>query len=160
MRLRYLGFIAVAALGLAAPAAAQTPEEFFRGKTISVVVYGDPGSSYDIYARALARHMPDFIPGKPAMIVRNIPGAGGLTATRFLYNTAPRDGTTFGTVTRGIPFDPLFGATALQFDPLKFEWIGSMSKETTMYVSWHTSQVKTARDLFTKDLLQIGRAHV
>ncbi|HEY4135815.1 MAG TPA: tripartite tricarboxylate transporter substrate-binding protein [Alphaproteobacteria bacterium] len=138
------------------PAAAQTVEEFFRGKNVTLIVYSDAGSSYDTYARVLARYMPEDIPGKPTIIVKNMVGAGGLTATRYLYNSAPRDGTTLGTISRGIPFEPLLGNTTVEFDPLKFNWLGSMSKETTMYVSWHTSKVKTAQDLMTKELLLAG----
>ena len=137
-------------------AAAQSAEDFFRGKTINMIVYSDAGSSYDTYARVLSRHMPAQIPGQPTMIVKNMVGAGGLTATRFLYNTAPRDGTTLGTISRGIPFEPLLGNTVVEFDPLKFIWLGSMSKETTMYVSWHTARVKTAQDLMTTELLLAG----
>ena len=138
------------------PAAAQAAEPFFQGKTINIIVYSDAGSSYDIYARVLAKHMPDHLPGKPTMIVKNMVGAGGLTATRFLYNVAPRDGTTIGTLSRGIPFEPLFGNTAVEFDPLKFVWLGSMSKETTIYISWHASKIKTAQDVMTKEFLVAG----
>ena len=137
-------------------AAAQSVEDFYRGKSTTIIVYSDAGSSYDAYARVLARHMPAKIPGQPGMIVKNMVGAGGLTATRYLYNNAPRDGTTLGTISRGIPFEPLLGNTVVEFDPLKFIWLGSMSKETTMYVSWHSSQVKTAQDLMTKELLLAG----
>ena len=139
-----------------AKVAAQSAEDFFRGKTITMIVYSDAGSSYDTYARVLSRHMPAQIPGQPPMIVKNMVGAGGLTATRFLYNTAPRDGTTLGTISRGIPFEPLLGNTVVEFDALKFIWLGSMSKETTMYVSWHTARVKTAQDLMTTELLLAG----
>jgi tripartite-type tricarboxylate transporter receptor subunit TctC len=135
---------------------AQSADTFFQGKTINIIVYSDAGSSYDIYARVLAKHMPDHIPGKPAMIVKNMVGAGGLQATRYLYNTAPRDGTTIGTLSRGIPFEPLLGNTTVEFDPLKFVWLGSMSKETTIYISWHTSKIKTAQDVLDKEFLVAG----
>ena len=121
---------------------AQSAEPYFQGKTINIIVYSDAGSSYDIYARVLAKHLPNHIPGKPSVIVKDMVGAGGLTATRYLYNVAPRDGTTIGTLSRGIPFEPLFGNTTVEFDPLKFVWLGSMSKETTIYISWHTSKIK------------------
>ena len=137
-------------------ATAQSVEDFYRGKTTTIIVYSDAGSSYDTYARVLARHMPAQIPGRPGMIVKNMVGAGGLTATRYLYNNAPRDGTTLGTISRGIPFEPLLGNTVVEFDPLKFIWLGSMSKETTMYVSWQTARVKTAQDLMTTELLLAG----
>jgi tripartite-type tricarboxylate transporter receptor subunit TctC len=152
--------IAGAVLGLCAmhggSLAAQASEPFFQGKTITVIVYSDAGSSYDTYARLLAKHMPNHIAGKPAMIVKNMVGAGGLTATRYLYSVAPRDGTTIGTLSRGIPFEPLLGNTVIEFDPLKFIWLGSMSKETTMYVSWYASKIKTAQDVMDKEFLVAG----
>jgi tripartite-type tricarboxylate transporter receptor subunit TctC len=138
------------------PAMAQSAEPYFQGKTINIIVYSDAGSSYDIYARVLAKHLPNHIPGKPSVIVKDMVGAGGLTATRYLYNVAPRDGTTIGTLSRGIPFEPLFGNTTVEFDPLKFVWLGSMSKETTIYISWHTSKIKTAQDIMTKEFLVAG----
>jgi tripartite-type tricarboxylate transporter receptor subunit TctC len=124
---------------------------------MEVVVYSTAGSTYDLYARVLARHMPRHLPGEPTMIVKNMVGAGGLTATRYLYSQAPRDGTTIGTISRGIPFEPLLGGSAtVEFDPLKFLWLGSMSRESTLAISWHTSDVKTAQDLLTKELLVAG----
>jgi tripartite-type tricarboxylate transporter receptor subunit TctC len=146
----------VFALTFGGSAVAQPADSFFAGKTINLIVYSDAGSSYDTYARVLAKHMPNYIPGKPTMIVKNMVGAGGLTATRFLYNVAPRDGTTIGTLSRGIPFEPLLGNTVVEFDPLKFVWLGSMSKETTMYVSWHASKIKTAQDILDKEFLVAG----
>ena len=139
--------------------AAQSVEEFYKdkGKLVSIVVYTTTGSGYDLSARVLARHMPHHLPGSPTMIVRNMPGAGGLTATRYLYTTAPKDGTVFGTIGRGIPFEPLLGgATTVDFDPLKFIWLGSPNRESSLAISWHTAQVKTAQDLFTKELLVAG----
>jgi tripartite-type tricarboxylate transporter receptor subunit TctC len=142
---------------LIASASAQSAKEFYPGKKMEVVVYSTAGSTYDLYARVLARHMPRYLPGEPTMIVKNMVGAGGLTATRYLYSQAPRDGTTIGTISRGIPFEPLLGGSAtVEFDPLKFLWLGSMSRESTLAISWHTSDVKTAQDLLTKELLVAG----
>jgi tripartite-type tricarboxylate transporter receptor subunit TctC len=136
---------------------AQSVEAFYRGKDISLVIYSPAGTAYDLYARLLARTMPRYIPGKPGMIAKNMTGAGGLTATRYLYSSAPKDGTVFGTISRGIPFEPLLGgAQTVDFDPLKFVWLGSMSKETSLAVSWHTSSIKTAADLFTTELMVAG----
>lgn len=139
------------------PAVAQSAAEFFPGKTLSLICYSTAGSTYDLYSRLLARHMGNHLPGTPTMIVKNMVGAGGLTATRFLYNTAPKDGSHIGNISRGIPFEPLLGGgQAVEFDPLKFIWLGSMSRESALAVSWHTSQVKTAADLFTKELMVAG----
>ena len=143
-------------LAAARPTAADPVEDFYRGATITVICYSDAGSAYDVYARLLARFMPAHLPGHPAMIVKTMVGAGGLTATRYLYASAPRDGSVIGTIGRGLAFEPLLGEKTVDFDALKFLWIGSMEKETTFYVSWHTSKVRTAQDLFTRDLLLAG----
>jgi tripartite-type tricarboxylate transporter receptor subunit TctC len=105
----------------------------------------------------LARYLPKHLPGDPTVIVKNMPGAGGLTATRYLYYTAPKDGTVLGTVGRGIPFEPLLGgAGTVDFDPLKFTWLGSPASESSLALSWYTAKVKTAQDLFHKELIVAG----
>lgn len=132
---------------------AQSLETFFKAQPLSIVVGSTASSGYDFYARLLARHYGNHLPGQPTVIVRNLPGAGGLTAIRNLYDVAPKDGSTIGTVSRGIPFEPLLGSTAVEFDPLRFVWIGSMANEITLFVSWHTAKAKKAQDLFTHELI-------
>src|SRR4051812_2974418 len=88
---------------------AQTPAEFFRGKSIEVYVGFGAGGVYDVYARLLARFMGKYVPGNPAIVPKNMDGAGSLRLANHLYNAAPRDGTTFGTISRGTGFEPLFG---------------------------------------------------
>ena len=145
------------AFAQAAPAAAQPAAEFFKGKTMTVIVYTTSGSGYDTLGRMFSRHMPHYLAGAPTMIVKNMPGAGGLTATRYLYYTAPKDGTVFGTIGRGIPYEPLLGgAGTVDFDPLKFTWLGSPSRESSLAMAWHTASVKTAQDLFARELLVAG----
>lgn len=144
--------------GASTGVSAETVEEFYRGKSMTLICYSTAGSTYDLYSRMLARHMPNHVPGKPpSMIVKNMVGAGGLLATRYLYSTAPKDGTHIGNISRGIPFEPLLGGSqAVDFDPLKFIWLGSMARESALAVSWHTAEVKTAQDLFNKELLVAG----
>ena len=148
---------AMVATGLAllcgcATAAAQSVADFYRGKSISVHIGYAPGGAYDLSARVLARHMGRHIPGEPTLVPRNMPGAGSLKLANYLYNVAPHDGTEFGIFGRTIPIDPLLGSTGAQFDALKFTWLGSTSNEVSTCVSWHTSAVKTATDLFDKEL--------
>jgi tripartite-type tricarboxylate transporter receptor subunit TctC len=134
--------------------AADQPGGFYAGKQMTMIVYSSAGGTYDVYARLLARYMPDHLPGKPIFVVKNMMGAGGLTAARYLYVTAPKDGLTIGTIGRGLPFEPMLGGSeSLDFDPLKFTWLGSMNKESSLAISWHTAKVKTAQDLFKYDLL-------
>ncbi|HET9149184.1 MAG TPA: hypothetical protein VFO61_01785 [Alphaproteobacteria bacterium] len=155
------GIVAVAALGLliagAHAASVQSSEAFYKGKVVTVVVYTPTGSAYDLAGRLLARHLPKHLPGDPTTIVKNMPGAGGLTATRYLYYTAPKDGTVLGTIGRGIPYEPLLGgADTVAFDPLKFVWLGSPASESSLALSWHTAKVKTAQQILHEELLVAG----
>jgi tripartite-type tricarboxylate transporter receptor subunit TctC len=137
----------------ASPTFAQTPAEFYRGKSIDLFVWTSAGGAYDAYARALARHMSRFIPGGPALAVKSMEGAGGLRLSNHLFNVAPKDGLAFGTISRGNAFDPLLGNKIAQFDGRQFNWIGSTNNEISVCVSWHTSGVATFKDAMTRDLV-------
>jgi tripartite-type tricarboxylate transporter receptor subunit TctC len=155
---KLLGLVGATLLATIGPSQAQAPapEAFYKGRQMIMLVYSPGGSTYDIYARALVRHMDRFIPGKPNFVVQNMPGAGGLKAIDYLYNQAPKDGSVIGTVGRGLPFEPMLGRAEAKFDPLRFFWIGSMNRDTSLAISWHTSKVKTMADLQTMQLLSPG----
>ncbi len=154
---RTTSIIAAAALFAGVVAAhAQTPEEFYRGRQLTMIVYSPAGSAYDIYARVLTRHMGKHIPGNPTFVHQYVVGAGGLKAIETLYRIAPKDGSVMGTVGRGLPFEPFLGRNELKYDPLKLTWIGSMNREATLAMSWHTVKVKTFEDLKTTELLVPG----
>lgn len=157
---RTVGMAFCAALMAAAafPALAQgdAVAGFYQGKQINLIVYSTAGSTYDVYARLLARHMGRHIPGNPSFVAQNMPGAGGLKATDYLYNIAAKDGTVFGTISRGNPFEPLIGTTQTHFDPLKFTWLGSMNREVSVAVSWHTVPARTIDDLMKRELIIPG----
>ena len=109
-------------------APADTIEDFYRGKRLTITVGYGPGGGYDVFARLLARHLGRFIPGNPQIIVQNMPGAGSLIAANYLYAIAPKDGTAFGLIARDMPLLGLIGHNAnVQFDPRKFNWLGSSS---------------------------------
>jgi tripartite-type tricarboxylate transporter receptor subunit TctC len=153
---RLIGF---ASLGLVATmnvAAAESVAEFYAGKTFTIVVGSDVGGGYDTNARLLSRHIGKFIPGNPTVIVQNRPGAGSITATNYIYNTAPKDGTTIGMVQRGIPMFKLTNQPGVQYDPEKFNWIGNMSSESGVVMVWHTSPAQKTEDLFTKEVVVGG----
>ncbi len=135
-------------VALTAPAGthAQSVADFYKGKTITVIVGYTAGGGYDLYARALARHMGKHLPGNPSFIVQNITGAGSLNAANNLYNVAPKDGTSFGTFGRGLAMEPLIGTARVQFDATKFTWLGSGTNEISLCATWHTSPVKTWQD--------------
>ena len=133
---------------LAMPAAgqAQSAADFYKGKTITVIVGYTAGGGYDLYARALARHMGKHLPGNPNFIVQNVTGAGSVNAANTLYNVSPKDGTVFGTFGRGLAMEPLIGTARVQYDATKFTWLGSGTNEVSICATWHTSPVKTFED--------------
>ena len=129
--------------------------DFYRGRSISLVIGFGAGGGYDAYARLLTRHIGRHIPGNPSLVAQNMQGAGGLKATQFLYDVAPRDGTVIGTVARGQPLAPLLlGNTS--FDATRFTWIGSVTDEASLCLSWFTSKARTWRDLMTAETLFAG----
>ena len=106
-------------------------QDFYAGKTVTIFSGHQPGSLYDTNARFMARHLPRFIPGNPAMIVRNMPGAGTLAASNHVANVAPKDGTALALVARGVAIEPLLGGQGIRVEPLKLHWIGSTSQEVS-----------------------------
>jgi tripartite-type tricarboxylate transporter receptor subunit TctC len=154
--LRAIGALCIAlvmAAGAGPRADAAQPEPFFAGKTIYLFVGFGPGGANDVWARTIASHLGDHIPGRPRVIVENVPGAGGLKLMNQLYSVSPKDGTVIGLVNRGIPFEPLFGGDGVLFDPLRMNWVGSPDRDTTVCVARKDAPVHTMRDLFTKELL-------
>ena len=145
---------AIIAAGLpVAPAGAQPVAEFYKGTTMTVLIGFGVGGGNDSWARALAHHMGRHIPGNPTLVPQNMPGAGGLKVTNYLYNAAPKNGAVFGLVNRGIPLVPLFGGKGVNFDALKMNWIGSPDRDTTVCVARSDSPVQTMNDLRTKELV-------
>jgi len=127
MRAR-LAALAIAGFALVQGPAHANPAEFFKDKQMTVLVGYGPGGGYDVYARLIARHFSRNMAGNPAVIVQNMPGAGSLRATNFLFNTAPKDGTMFGTFARNMPLLSVLGGNKnVQFDATKFTWLGSPS---------------------------------
>ena len=124
------------------PARAQSVEDFYRGKSINLMIGFSVGGGYDLYARHLARHIGKHIPGKPAILPQNMAGAGSLRAANFIYTAAPKDGTAFGTFSRTTGINPLLESGAT-FDGTKFTWLGSVTNDISLCVTWHTSKANT-----------------
>lgn len=151
--------ISIAASLSAAPfagsASADAVADFYKDKRVSMYVGSEAGGGYDAYARHVARHIGKFIPGNPAFIVQNMPGGGGLRVTNHLYTVAPKDGTAMGTIQRGLLTSPLLEGRKIkiQYDPQRFNWLGSLNTETGLIVVWHTTPHHTMQDLFEKELM-------
>ena len=149
------------ALALVQPAAAQSVEEFYKGRQMSLIASGSVGGGYDQYARHLARHIVNHVPGRPSLLVRNMVGAAGVIAANYLYNVAAQDGSVIGQVQRNVAFMPLLGApaskkkkkaTPLKFDGRKFHWIGTPQQELGLMLVATKTGVKSLDDLKKKEL--------
>jgi len=159
-RMRHSAMAAcVAALtSLPAPRAhADDVEQFYKGKSIRVVVGHSAGGGYDLYARLLSKHIRRHIPGQPTIVPQTMTGAGGLRVTNYLYSQAPKDGTVIGTFSRSIPTMPLLTPPGT-FDARQFTWLGSMSGDTSLCLTGRNSAVKTWQDMLTKPVIMGGQA--
>lgn len=142
--------IAITASG-SAVAAAQSADTFYRGKTVNMYVGFAPGGSYDLYARLLAHNLADHIPGKPTVVTHNMPGGGSRAVAGYVFNVAPKDGTTIATIDQSLPLQQAMGE-ALNFDVTKFAWIGNMAAGTNVLTTWYTAGVKTIADAKLKEV--------
>jgi tripartite-type tricarboxylate transporter receptor subunit TctC len=137
-------------------ARAQSVEEFYRGRTVNLLIGFSVGGGYDLYARHLARHIGKHIPGNPTIVPQNMAGAGSLRAASFLYSAAPKDGSVFGTFARTTGINPLLESGAT-FDGTKFSWLGSVTDDVSTCVTWETSPVKTWHDFLSKPVTLGGQ---
>jgi tripartite-type tricarboxylate transporter receptor subunit TctC len=133
-------------LAMLVSAAAQE-REFYRGKTITIIIPIGPGGAYDAYARLLSRHLGRHLPGNPSIIARNMPGGGGVIASNYLSNVAPRDGTTLAIIISSFATDQLFENPQIKYDAREFLAIGRLLDATSVLFFWHSSPIKTLRDL-------------
>jgi len=141
----------------AAPAQAEEAARFYSGKVISLYIGFSPGGGYDTYARLVARHLGEHIPGNPTIVPVNMEGAGSLRLANWMFNVAPRDGTAIGTVNRGVPFEPLLGnAEFAEFDARQFTWIGSANDETTVCAAMSRTNISDYSALYDSELIVGG----
>ena len=134
-------------------AAAQSPAGVFAGKTVNMIIGFGTGGGYDLWARVVARHIGRHLPGNPTVTPQNMEGAGSYRAANFIYNVAPRDGTSIALIARDAPLGPLIGAPGAQFDATKLSWLGTPAIETNVCIAYHTAPVKTVGDLLEKQLV-------
>jgi putative tricarboxylic transport membrane protein len=146
-KLTRLAALAAAAALPALYASAAAAQTNFAGKTITIVVGYKPGGGYDATARLMARHLPQHIPGKPTVIVQNMPGGNSIIAANHIYNVAKGDGLTIGTFNRNLPIAQLTGVQGVKFDITKFQWIGSVANETTVLAIRDDLPYKTFDDM-------------
>jgi tripartite-type tricarboxylate transporter receptor subunit TctC len=131
---------------IGAPAAAQTPEQFYGGKAIDLVIGYPPAGSNDTYARLLGRHLGRHVPGTPNIIPKNMPGAGSFLALGYVYNVAPKDGSVIGIGAPTAPLDEKLGTQGVRFKTAELNWIGRVDSLINIVFMWKTSPVKTVAD--------------
>jgi tripartite-type tricarboxylate transporter receptor subunit TctC len=136
-----------------AGAQAQTVEQFYRNRTVRLLLAAAPGGGADIYARILVNHLGRHIPGKPTFVIINQPGAGGLLAAGTLQNTTPKDGSTIGFLQRNNLLEPVLAERDSGFDPRRVVWLGSLSRDTYVIFAWHTSGIRTIQDAMVRELI-------
>ena len=146
--MRYGGLcVAGVLLAMLSPAVGQDgPADFYRNKTITLIIGADPGGTYDVPGRMLARHMPRHIPGSPRMVAQNMPGAGGALAANYVSGTAPQDGTVLGSVLNTIVLAKALERMKIQADLTQLQWIGNMSRQAEVVLVWHTAPARTFED--------------
>ena len=144
-------------LALAAPAVAQSDDQFYKGKTIRIIVALGTGGDYDAYARLAGRWLGKHIPGSPAIVVENMPGAGGIIAANHIYNVAPKDGTVIGALHQNTALAQVTGTANVEYDAQKLNWIGRTSSGgLDVHHTWHTKGIKSFDDLLKREVVVGG----
>jgi tripartite-type tricarboxylate transporter receptor subunit TctC len=143
-------------LGLTSLLQAADAQEFYKGKTLTIVVGFSPGGGFDAVARLLSRHIGQFIPGQPSVVVKNMPGAGTMTAVRHLATGAPKDGTTITAFTFGLIGQSRLVPEKVPLDFRQFAWIGSVSEDLSLCYTWHALGIKTLTELRQRKNLHFG----
>jgi tripartite-type tricarboxylate transporter receptor subunit TctC len=131
-------------------------DDYFKGKTVSILVGGGSGGGYDTYARFLAPYYAKHLPGNPSVIVKNLPGAGTLQVANNIYKVAIKDGTVIGAIDGTNTTGHLLHSQGVQFDPREFTWIGSMNSEVSLVVAWHTSPFTSFSQVLDKEMIVAG----
>jgi tripartite-type tricarboxylate transporter receptor subunit TctC len=146
----------LAAALLVAGSQSGSAQSDFSGKTVRLYIGTGPGGGYDTYGRLVARHIGRHIPGNPALVPQNMPGASSLTLANFLFNTAPRDGTAIGIINQAMPTEQYLDLGNTNYDSKRFNWIGRVSSAVEMAIVWHTVPVNTIEDVRARETLMGG----
>jgi len=145
--------VLLAGLAETCSATAEPVADFYRGKTINVLIGVGVGGEYDLQARLVARHIGKHIPGNPSVVAQNMTGAGGLKMTNYLYTVAARDGTSIGMIQNAFPALQAVGFQGIQFDAGKMQWLGSIAPAVETMAVWHTTGIKTIEDARKREIV-------
>ena len=153
MKFARRSFLAACLAGLAAPASADPVADYFKGKTVTVLVGVSAGGEYDLQARLISRYLGRYSPGNPTVVAQNMVGAGGLTEANYLYNVAPKDGTFIGMIQNALPVMQAVNLPGPQFDSARFLWLGAIAPTVETLAVWHTSGVTTIDQARSKEVV-------
>jgi tripartite-type tricarboxylate transporter receptor subunit TctC len=158
---RIIATAATAVLVAASPAAADSVADFYKGKTIGMVMGTGPGGSFDLYGRTIAPHLSRHIPGNPTIVMEHMPGAGGVIAANHIYGAAPQDGTKM-LLSHAITLSEKLTPTGVRFESAKLQWLGAFDAISQMMAIWHTVPVDTLEQLKTADIVigSFSRSHL
>ena len=145
MRLMFASAVCAAASYCATPAFSKN-EALFAGKTVTINIGNTSGGSYDLYGRMVARFLGKHLPGNPAVVAVNMPGAGTLKAANYIYSVAPKDGTAIGIVTETLALEQAVSNPAVQYDAAKFNWVGRAATSNNIHFQWHTAKVQSVEE--------------
>jgi tripartite-type tricarboxylate transporter receptor subunit TctC len=128
----------------------------YKGKTVTVVIGSESNGGFDTFGRVFARFLGAHLPGEPTVIVQNIPAAGGLIATNYLYNVAPHDGTVIAVIGQVAAIGQVLSTPGVQYDVRKLNWIGRLTSNSQILHTWYTSGIKTIQDALTHEVIVAG----
>jgi tripartite-type tricarboxylate transporter receptor subunit TctC len=152
--MRTLSILGAAAIGLLSPAVSQAQTvDFFKGKPLTIITSTGAGGPYDLVARVVAKYMTKNLPGNPSAVIQNMPGAGHVLATNYMYNQAAQDGTVIAIVANSIPLHQMINGKGVRYDARKINWLGSTGISNLATVAWHTSGIKTTGDVMQRELI-------
>jgi tripartite-type tricarboxylate transporter receptor subunit TctC len=149
--------LAVAAACLAmTPAQAQPAADFYRGNTIKFHLASEPGGGFDLVARGFAKYFGNYLPGRPTIVIVNMPGGGGTILANWAYNIAPKDGSIINMGLSTLPMNQVIAPDPVRYDANKFNWVGNLEKATGVVLTWHTSATKTMQDAMRRETPMAG----
>jgi tripartite-type tricarboxylate transporter receptor subunit TctC len=153
MRRTVISFLAAATIASSAPIAKANTGDFYKDKTVSLIISTGSGGGYDTTARIVARYLPKYLPGAPSIVPKNMPGAGNVLAANYMYNLAPRDGLTLATLAQTVFLLQPLGGQGVKFDASKFYYLGSASVDNSTIYVWHTAGIRSIEDATQKEVL-------
>lgn len=153
MKILQASLLLAAVVCAAIPASADTAADFYKDKRLTVYIGSSAGGGTDVYGRTIAQHIGNYMPGKPAVVVVNMPGANGMVLVNRLYKTMPKDGTAIGTFDRNAVMHSIWGNPRAQFVATEMNWIGSANIDTSTCVTWHTSGIDTLEKFMGKEVV-------